>query len=132
MKGLKSTIPRALPAGALLEVADNTGARSIAIFQVKGYRGVKRRYPAAGIGDLVIASVKRGTPEMRKTIVHAGTRRQRKEFRRASGPRVKFEDNAAAITDEKGEPKGTEIKGPVAQEVVERFSKVATIASTIV
>ncbi|MEM3087127.1 MAG: 50S ribosomal protein L14 [Halobacteria archaeon] len=132
MKGLKSTIPRALPAGALIDVADNTGARAIMLIQVKGYRGVKRRYPAAGIGDLIIGSVKKGSPEMRKQVVHAVILRQRKEFRRAHGMRVKFEDNAAAITDENGEPKGTEIKGPVAQEVVERFSKVAAIASTIV
>lgn len=132
MKAIRSAIPRALPAGAIVGVADNTGARALMIIQVKRYRGVKRRYPAAGIGDLVIGSVKSGTPEMRKQVVHAVILRQRKEFRRPQGLRVKFEDNAAAITDEKGEPKGTEIKGPVAQEVVERFSKVATIASIIV
>ncbi|MBI4363166.1 MAG: 50S ribosomal protein L14 [Euryarchaeota archaeon] len=132
MRAIKSKIPRALPKGARMECADNTGARIIEIFSVKGYRGVKRRSPAAGIGDMIIASVKKGTPEMRKTVVHAVVIRQRKEFRRPSGLRVKFEDNAAVITDENGEPKGTEIKGPIAQEVVERFSKIAAIAASII
>ena len=132
MKAIKVRMPRALPVGAKLDCEDNTGARVIQIISVKGYRGVKRRNPAAGIGDVVIASVKKGTPELRKQIVHAIVIRQKKEFRRPNGMRINFEDNAAILTDEKGEPKGTEIKGPVAQEVVERYSKVATIASTIV
>jgi large subunit ribosomal protein L14 len=132
MKGLTSKIPRVLPVGAFLECADNTGARVLQIISVRGYKGVKRRYPAAGIGDLVVVSVKKGSPEMRRQIVHAVIIRQKKEFRRPSGMRVKFEDNAAIITDEKGDPKGTEIKGPIAHEVVERYAKISTIAGMIV
>jgi large subunit ribosomal protein L14 len=58
--------------------------------------------------------------------------RQKKEFRRPDGLRVAFEDNAAVITDVEGIPKGTEIKGPVAREAAERFTKIASAASIIV
>lgn len=81
---------------------------------------------------MVVVSVKKGTPEMRKQVVHAVIIRQRKEFMRPDGIRVKFEDNAAVITDEKGDVKGTEIKGPVAREPAERFAKIASSATMIV
>jgi large subunit ribosomal protein L14 len=123
---------RALPTGARLNCTDNTGARIIEIIAVKEYRGVKRRYPCAGVGDMVVVSVKKGTPDTRKQIFNAVIVRQKKEFRRKSGLRIKFEDNAAVLTDENGNPKGTEIKGPVAFEAVERFSRIAAAASIIV
>jgi len=132
MKGHKANVIRALPTGARLDCVDNTGARVLEIIAVKNYRGVKRRYPKAGVADMVIVSVKKGTPEMRKQIFSAVIVRQKKEYLRRSGLRVKFEDNAAVITDEKGNPKGTEIKGPVSMESVERFSKIASVASIIV
>ncbi|MHC1635918.1 MAG: 50S ribosomal protein L14 [Candidatus Methanospirareceae archaeon] len=132
MKGVKAKIPRALPTGAYIDCVDNTGAKVLQIISVKGYRGVKGRYPKAGIGNMVVAVVKKGTPEMRKQIVKAVIIRQKKEFRRPSGLRVKFEDNAAVIVDDKGVPKGSEIRGPVAKEAVERFSKIASAATIIV
>ncbi len=132
MKALKAKIPRALPTGAMLVCADNSGAREVQIISVIGYKGVRRRYPAAGVGDMVVVSVKKGLPEIRKQVHYAVIIRQRKEFRRPKGERIKFEDNAAVLVNEKGEPKGTEIRGPVAREAAERFSKIATIATTIV
>jgi len=132
MKGIKAKITKALPTGARLDCVDNTGAKVLQIIAVKGYRGVKNRYPKAGIGDVVIVSVKKGRPEIKKQIVRAVIVRQRKEFRRPSGLRVKFEDNAAVIVDEKGMPTGSEIRGPVAREVVERFAKIASAATIIV
>ena len=132
MKGIKAKITKALPTGARLACVDNTGAKVLQIIAVKGYRGVKNRYPKAGIGDVVIVSVKKGRPEIKKQIVRAVIVRQRKEFRRPSGMRVKFEDNAAVIVDEKGMPTGSEIRGPVAREVVERFAKIASAATIIV
>ena len=132
MQGIRANVVRALPSGARLEVADNTGAKEIEIIQVIGYKGTRRRQPSAGVGDIVVASVKKGTPEMRKQVVRAVIIRQRKEYRRRSGERIKFEDNAAVITNEKGEPKGSEIKGPVAKEAAERWSKIASVASIIV
>ncbi|HID19782.1 MAG TPA: 50S ribosomal protein L14 [Methanophagales archaeon] len=132
MKGVKAKITKALPTGARLDCVDNTGAKVLQIIAVKGYRGVKNRYPKAGIGDIVIASVKKGRPEIKKQMVKAVIVRQRKEFRRPSGMRVKFEDNAAVIVDDKGMPTGSEIRGPVAREAVERFSKIASAATIIV
>lgn len=132
MKALKAIIPRSVNTASRLECADNTGARILEIIAVKNYRGVKNRMPKAGIGEIVIASVKKGTPEMRKQIVRAVIIRQAKEFRRPNGMRVKFEDNAAVIVDENGDPKGTEIKGPVAREVAERFQKIGSTATIIV
>ncbi len=131
MKGMKSKIPRSIQTGTVLKCADNTGARVLQVISVIGYRGVKRRYPRACIGEMVVVSVKKGTPEMRKQILRAVIIRQKKEFRRPNGLRVKFDDNAAVLTDEKGELKGTDVKGPVAREVAERFSKIASAATMI-
>ena len=132
MRGIRSKIPRALNAGAKIECVDNTGARTVEIISVKKYRGVKNRMPKAGIGDMCVVSVKKGTPEMRKQILYAVVVRQKKEFRRPDGLRVAFEDNAVVIVDDKGIPKGTDIKGPVAREAAERFPKIGTTASMIV
>jgi large subunit ribosomal protein L14 len=132
MLAVKAKITRALPTGARLQVVDNSGAKEIEIISVRGFGGVRKRMPRAGIGDLVVASVKKGTPEMRKQKVHAVIIRQKKEYRRPNGLRVKFEDNAAVITNETGEPKGSGIKGPVAKEAAERWSKIASMASILV
>ncbi len=132
MRAMKANIPRSIQTGTLLKCADNTGARVLQVVSVIGYRGVKRRYPKAGIGEMVVVSVKKGTPELRKQILRAVIVRQKKEFRRPNGLRVKFDENAAVLTDEKGELKGTDIKGPVAREVAERFSKIASTATMII
>jgi len=132
MRGLKAKIPRAINTGAYLDCVDNTGARTLFVVAVTKYRGVKNRQPRAGIGDMVVVSVKKGTPEMRKQLLKAVIIRQKKEFRRPDGLRVGFEDNAAVITDDEGVPKGSEVKGPVAREVAERFGKIASAASIIV
>ena len=132
MIGIKAHIPRSLNAGALLDCVDNTGARQVEIISVKNYRGVKNRQPKGGIGDMLVVSVKKGTPEMKKQILRAVVIRQKKEFKRPDGLRVAFEDNAVVITDDDGIPKGTEIKGPVAREAAERFGKIASAASIIV
>ena len=132
MQALKTKITRALPTGARLDVVDNSGAKVVEIISVMGYKGVRRRQPRAGIGDIVVASVKKGSVEMRKQKVHGIVVRQKKEFRRHDGTRIKFEDNAVVITSEEGEPKGSDIKGPIAKEAAERWSKLASMASIIV
>jgi large subunit ribosomal protein L14 len=80
----------------------------------------------------VIASVKKGTPAMRRQIVFAVIVRQRRPLRRPDGTMVFFEDNAAVITTETGEVKGTDIKGPVAREAAERWPRVSATANTII
>lgn len=132
MKGMKAKIPRAINAAARLDCVDNTGARVVEVISVLKYRGVKNRYPRGGIGDILVVSVKKGSPDMRKQLMRAVIVRQKKEFRRPDGLRVSFEDNACVIVDDEGIPKGTEIKGPVAREAAERFTKIASAASIIV
>jgi len=132
MQALKTRITRALPTGARLDVVDNSGAKVVEIISVMGYKGVRKRQPKAGVGDIVVASVKKGSVEMRKQKVHGIVVRQKKEFRRHDGTRIKFEDNAVVITSEEGEPKGSDIKGPIAKEAAERWSKLASMASIIV
>ncbi len=132
MRAIKAKIPRGVHTASRLDVADNTGARLVEIISVLKYRGRKNRMPAAGIGEIFIASVKKGTPEMRKQIVRCVVIRQRKEYRRPNGMRVSFEDNACVLVDENNDPKGTEIKGPVAREVAERFAKIGSTATIIV
>jgi len=112
--------------------ADNSGAKIISLIGVKAYHGVARRIPAAGIGDMFIASVKKGTPEMRSKVVYAVVVRQRRPYRRSDGTMVEFDDNAAVLVTPEGEVRGSEIKGPVAREAAERWPRIASVASTIV
>ncbi len=133
MKAVKAKVTRALPVGAYLTVADNSGAKEVQIIGVIGYKGVRRRLPAAGVGDMVVVTVKKGKLELLGQVMKAVIIRQRKEYRRANGIRVKFEDNACVIVkDDLGTPKGTMIKGPVAKEAAERWPEIAKIASIIV
>lgn len=132
MKGLAGKQQRGLPLGAVVPCADNSGAKVISLIGVKAYHGVARRVPSAGIGDMFIASVKKGTPEMRSKVVYAVVVRQRRPFRRADGTMVEFNDNAAVLVTPEGEVRGSEIKGPVAREAAERWPRIASVASTIV
>jgi large subunit ribosomal protein L14 len=132
MKGIAGNQTKGVQNGSRLDVVDNTGAKVIEIITVPGYKGVSHRVPSAGVGDLVMASVKKGTPQMRRQIVWAVVVRQRRPMRRPDGTMIMFEDNAAVITTETGETKGTDIKGPVAREAAERWPRVAATANMIV
>jgi large subunit ribosomal protein L14 len=132
MKAVRARITKALNVGSRLICADNSGAKILEIISVHGYKGMRRRQPKAGVGNIVKCSVKEGDVKIRKQVVNAVIVRQRAEYRRPSGMRVSFEDNAAVLVDDKLEPRGTEIKGPVAKEVVERFSSIGKIASMVV
>ena len=133
MKELKASVTRGLPVECKLEVCDNSGAKVIKIFTVRGLKTVKGRQPAAGVGDIVNATVKKGRPDMRKQTVFAVIVRQKKEYRRANGTRIKFEDNAAVVVkDEKGDPKGTIFKGAIAKEACQRWPGIAKLAKIIV
>ena len=80
MKPLTSSMTKALPIGARLQCVDNTGAREIEIISVKGFKGVRRRIDVAGVGDLVVASVKKGTADMRREVVNAVVIKQKKNI----------------------------------------------------
>ncbi len=131
MKGLPGKQTRGLPRGARLDCIDNTGAKLVEIIAVLGYKGVRRRYPTAGLGDIVVGTVKKGSPDMRKQIVNAVVVRQKMPFRRPDGLMVQFEDNACVLTTEAGETRGSDIKGPVAREAAERWPRIAATASMI-
>lgn len=97
------------------------------------HKTVKGRSPTAAVADLIMASVKKGKPEMRKQVVFAVVVRQKKEWRRPDGTRIQFEDNAAVLCkDKEGNPKGTIIKGAIPKEVAERWPALAKLASIIV
>ncbi len=132
MKGIAGRQSRGLPLGARIPCADNSGAKIISLIDVKAYHGVASRVPSAGVGDLLIASVKKGGPEMRAKVVYAVVIRQKRPFRRADGSIISFEENAAVLVTPEGEVRGSEIKGPVAREAAERWPRIAAIASTIV
>lgn len=115
-----------------LEVADNTGARKLMCIRVMG--GSAQRY--AHLGDVVVASVKQAIPTSsikEGEVVKAVIVRTKKEQRREDGSYVKFDDNAAVIIDDAGNPKGTRILGPVAKELRDKhFTKIITLAPEVV
>lgn len=132
MKGFATRVTGGLTIGSVVKVDDNSGAKFLRIISKEGYGGRRGRIPSIGIGDVFKGSVIQGKVEMRKKVVRAVVIRQRKEYRRFTGERVKFEDNAAVLITEKNEPLASEIKGVVAKEVAERFPKVATIAKNVI
>jgi large subunit ribosomal protein L14 len=132
MLGQRPKISKGMPAGSVVRCTDNTGARELRVIQVIGYKGRLRRIPAAAVGDMVVVSVRKGTPDMRKKLFRAVVVRQKKPYRRAEGAWVQFEDNAAVIMTPEGEMRGSEIRGPVAKEAAERWPRVASAASIII
>jgi len=132
MKGIAAFVTKGLPTGAALNCVDNTGARVVEIIAVKGQKGIHRRYPTAGIGDMVVVTVKKGKPEMKRQVFHAVIVRQKMPYRRPDGIRIQFEDNAAVIVTPEGDMKGSAIKGAVAREAADRWPRIAAAASIIV
>mgnify|MGYP001611293735 CR=1 FL=1 len=132
MKAISARGTEGLNLGAYLTVADNSGAKIAKLVSVKRAKAKKGKQVAAKIADWVKVSVRKGIPDMKGKVFDAVIIRQKKPYRRLTGERVGFEDNAVAILkDEKGNPKGTQIKGAVAREVMERWPSVAKIASIV-
>lgn len=133
MKALSSKVTRALQPESRIPVCDNSGAKEIKIFAVKGGKGVKCRRVGAGVGSLVVATVTKGRPDMMKQVVFAIVVRQRRPYKRPDGTRIMFEENAAVVLkDDKGTPKGTMFKGPIAKEACGRWPGVAKLAKIVV
>ncbi len=128
----KPRIPKVLPLGAVVYCTDNTGAKELKIIGVTGYKGRLRRLPSAAVGDLIVVSVRKGTPELKSQVMHAVVVRQKKPYRRPEGTVVAFEDNSAVLLTPEGELRGTEIRGPVALEAAERWPRVAAVSSIVV
>src|SRR5262245_41912250 len=115
-----------------LDVADNTGAKRVQCIKVLG--GTRRRY--AGLGDVVVASVKKALPtsELKAgSIVKGVIVRTKKSTRREDGTYVRFDRNALVIIDQEGNPKGTRIFGAVARELREKnYMKIISLAQEVV
>ncbi|KAJ9574426.1 hypothetical protein L9F63_025928 [Diploptera punctata] len=129
--GAKFRISLGLPVGAVINCADNTGAKNLYVIAVQGVKGRLNRLPAAGSRDMIVATVKKGKPELRKKVMPAVVIRQRKPFRRKDGTFIYFEDNAGVIVNNKGEMKGSAITGPVAKECADLWPRIASNASSI-
>jgi large subunit ribosomal protein L14 len=114
-----------------LAVADNTGAKEIMCIKVLG--GSKRRY--ASVGDVIVASVKKALPTSKVKkgqVVKAVVVRTRKEIQRENGSLIRFDENAAVILNDKKEPIGTRIFGPVGREVrYSGFMKIVSLAPEV-
>lgn len=134
MKGISAITVRSLNSGAWVNVADNSGARIVKIIGVfcGGGKTKRKRMASAGVADKVKVAVKKGIPKMKKQVFDAVVVRQKKEYRRLTGERISFADNAVVILKDDKDPQGTEIKGPIAKEVAERWPGIAKIASIIV
>ncbi|MEE9276842.1 MAG: 50S ribosomal protein L14 [Dehalococcoidia bacterium] len=115
-----------------LRVADNSGARVIKCIRVLG--GTRRRY--AGVGDVIVATVKQADPgrEVKKgEVVRAVVVRTAKQYRRADGSYIKFDDIAAVVLTEGSNPRGTRIFGPVARELREKnYMRIVSLAPEVV
>ncbi len=132
MKPFAARATRGLNIGSNVTASDNSGARIVRIVSVKGGKTKKGRQQYAKMGDLVKVSVRAGKPDMIGQVFDAVVIRQRKSYRRYTGERVMFEDNAVALMkDDKGNPKGTQIKGVMAREAADRWSVVAKIAQFV-
>merc|ERR1711903_406311 len=129
--GNKFRVTLGLPVSAVMNCADNSGAKNLYIISVKGIGARLNRLPAAASGDLVMATVKKGAPNLRKKVMPAVVVRQRKAFRRKDGQVIYFEDNAGVIVNPKGEMKGSAITGPVAKECADLWPRIASAANTI-
>jgi large subunit ribosomal protein L14 len=117
---------------SIIKVADNSGARIIRCFRVLG--GSRKRY--ARVGDVLIASVQVAEPRKavkKKDVVKAVVVRTRDSLRRRDGSLVRFDENAAVLIDDKGEPRGTRIFGPLPREIKDKgYESIFSLAEEIV
>ena len=118
--------------GTMLKVADNSGARRLQAIRQLGGSSAPRY---AGIGDLVVCTVKEAVPDSdikKGTVVRAVVVRIRKKTRRRDGSYIKFDENAAVLVDAENEPVGTRVFGPVARELRERrYMKIVSLAPEV-
>jgi large subunit ribosomal protein L23e len=132
VNGMKFRMALGLPVAAVMNCADNTGAKNLYVVSVVGFGARLNRLPAAAPGDMIMGTVKKGKPDLRKKMTPAVVVRQRKAWRRKDGTFIYFEDNAGVIVNPKGEMKGSAITGPVAKECADLWPRIASAANSIV
>merc|ERR1719183_3022802 len=124
--GIKYRISSCMPVACVMNCADNTGAKNLYIIAVTKIGSRLNRVPKGSVGELFLASVKKGKPELRKKVLPAVIIRQRKPYRRREGYFLYFEDNACVIVNNRGEMKASGISGPVAKECSELWPRIAS------
>jgi len=116
---------------SMLHVADNSGAKKVMCFHVKG--GSKKRY--ATVGDIIVAAVKEASAQgsvKKGEVVRGVVVRTKKEIKREDGSYIKFDQNATVLINAQGEPVGTRIFGPVARELrKKKFTKIISLAPEV-
>ena len=130
--GTKLRISAGIPALCVMNCADNTGAKNLYVIAVTKIGARLNRLPKGSVGELFLASVKKGKPELRKKVLPAVIVRQRKCYRRREGYQLYFEDNTGVIVNPKGEMRGSAIIGPVAKECADLWPKIAGRAGSVV
>ncbi|KAK4431301.1 60S ribosomal protein L23 [Sesamum alatum] len=130
--GNKFRMSLGLPVATTVNCIDNTGAKNLYIISVKGIRGQLNRLPSACADDMVMATVKKGKPELRKKVMPAVIVRQRKPCRRKDRVYVYFEDNVGVIVNPKGEIKESAVSGPIGNECADLWPGIASAANAIV
>jgi len=118
--------------GSRVLIADNSGAKIAQIINVDHSKTRLRRLPKASVGDVCTVTIKKGRPELRGNILKCVIVRQKMIFRRKDGTHLCFEDNAGVLVSKDGDPRGTEIRGPIAREAAEQFPRLASISSLII
>ena len=115
-----------------LRVADNTGSKEVLCINIPG--GTRRRY--AHVGDIIVVTVKQAIPRgavKKGEVIRAVIVRETKTFRRSNGAYVRFDENAVVMLDEKNNPKGSRIFGPVARELRDKnFTKIISLAPEVI
>ena len=129
--GVKHRVSAGLPVAAVINCADNSGAKNMHIISVCNFGARLNRLPKASAGDMVMCSIKKGKPELRKKVLPGIVVRQRKSFRRKEGVFIHFEDSAGVIVNNKGEMKGSAVSGPVAKECAELWPRIAANSGSI-
>jgi len=118
--------------GSRVLITDNSGAKIAQIINVDHSKTRLRRLPKASVGDVCTVTIKKGRPELRGNILKCVIVRQKMIYRRKDGTHLCFEDNAGVLVSKEGDPRGTEIRGPIAREAAEQFPRLASISSLII
>ena len=132
MQGVKLKMALGLPVSALINCADNSGAKNLYIFAAKKIQAALNRLPAASVGDMVLCTVKKGKPDLKKKVLYGVIVRQRKPWRRRDGYFIYFQDNAGVIISNKGDMKGSSILGPIAKECADLWPKLDAASESVV
>jgi large subunit ribosomal protein L23e len=116
---------------AVVQCADNSGAKTVLGIGCRGRKGRLNRLPAATVSDLIVVTIKKGKLTLHKKAMCGVIVRRKRLWRRKDGIVIGFEDNASVIINDKGEMKGSAITGPIAKECAELWPKIASVAPAV-